>query len=269
MSVYKKISILVFLTCLSWQMTAPMSVSPNDRFICTGDVTIQTQNTFNNATAANWNPLTYTTTYPITFGQISNIIVTLSIKDLYADLSSNRISFYCDQEVTNTLLYLNLYSNLTSKIQTLSYRYLAIANTYSNINNIGGYSLFYNISANISSAFPLKMSIAISSPLNLTRGVDIFITFLGLDLKTKNSSNIIDLQISATFIASFYMEIYLKSQSSVPVFLYMICVNWLSYNKGYFNKTNFAYFTLQRTQGSSFTVTNSTYVYGASTMVGL
>ena len=144
-----------------------------------------------------------------------------------------------------------------------------MVNSYTSIYNLVSYSCYYTISANISSGVSAKIQLSVSDSLNLTGGVDIFIAFLGLDLKITRSNYLIDLKLSASWISSTAIEINLKSASPDPIYVYSLYINWLTYNKGYYNRANFASFTLQQAQGSSFTVTNQSYLHEASTMVGL
>lgn len=175
----------------------------------------------------------------------------------------------CKELVTTSGVILYLFSNFTSKIKTLRYRYLAIANNYWDTNNMGAYKVFYNISSNVSSATPQSLNFSLDTSLNLTGGVDIFITHLGLDFSTTDSNYVIDLQLSAAYINSTYIQINVTSKSSVPVFIYLLGVNWLAYNRGFYNQANYASFALQTTQGSSFTLTNTSQFYNDTTMVGL
>ena len=92
------LTVLCLLIYISVQAGSPRSISPNQRYIGTGIIDVDTSSTFKNPSATNWNPLIYTTTYPISLGNVTWVIVPISINDLYVDLSySNKIRFYCDQ----------------------------------------------------------------------------------------------------------------------------------------------------------------------------
>ena len=83
--------LLVLLFVQSQQISAPMAVAPNQRYTATGTFTIDTTLTYNNASAASWNPNTYMITYPSTLGYISSALVFASIKDLSVSLASKQI----------------------------------------------------------------------------------------------------------------------------------------------------------------------------------
>jgi len=87
--------------------------------------------------------------------------------------------------------------------------------------------------------------------------------FVGFDVNTTTADKIIDLKISGSYINSSYVKISFQSKSSIPVYVGFVYISWLAYNKGYFNRANFAAFSTSTTSlnNSSFSITNVSNLY--------
>ena len=178
------ISVLTIFLCLiakTSQLASPMSLSQNKKYVNSGTVLIST------ASATSWNPNANTVPY-----SFSNPVlgIFLSLNDLALNANSGTLAFYGTvASFTQTSFVLNVYSNTSSKITTLGYRYMAItlqdSNTYGwiiktvvqtiniNINVPGSYN-YYACSSN-SVDVPLDKNYSFYFP-NLNNYV---IAFLG------------------------------------------------------------------------------------------
>ena len=126
------ISVLTIFLCLiakTSQLASPMSLSQNKKYVNSGTVLIST------ASATSWNP--NANTVPYNFSSFSNPVlgIFLSLNDLALNANSGTLAFYGTvASFTQTSFVLNVYSNTSSKITTLGYRYMAItlqdSNTY-------------------------------------------------------------------------------------------------------------------------------------------
>ena len=126
------ISVLTIFLCLiakTSQLASPMSLSQNRKYVNSGTVLIST------ASATSWNP--NANTIPYNFSSFSNPVlgIFLSLNDLALNANSGTLAFYGTvASFTQTSFVLNVYSNTSSKITTLGYRYMAItlqdSNTY-------------------------------------------------------------------------------------------------------------------------------------------
>ena len=88
--------ILVILMSLVYATfhKAPMSLSPNQKFISTGTFAADTSTTYGNSSAQIWNPLLYNMTYPKSFGVVTVSQIFWSIKDFKVSLLEAYMHFY-------------------------------------------------------------------------------------------------------------------------------------------------------------------------------
>lgn len=144
--------LLISQFCQTQHLSQPLTVSPNQRYTTTGSFSVDTTSTYANSSASAWNPTNYITIYSIGGGYSPQVLVFVCIKDLYLSLSSKQIQFYFRYSVYSSAFFLSLYSNLTSKIQTLTFNYLVFANEYISNYNIASYQSSKNISNYISAS---------------------------------------------------------------------------------------------------------------------
>lgn len=98
-----------------------MSVSQNRKYLNSGTLKIDL------SSAIIWNPYAVNVTYPFSFNSTVEGIF-LSINDMNLDNNGGNLSFYgVANSFTQTFFTLYVYSNTSSKIKSLGYRYTAIA----------------------------------------------------------------------------------------------------------------------------------------------
>jgi len=258
--------ILLLLICTSLHLTAPVTVSPNQRYINTGVCNFDTSKTYNNSSASGWNPPQFNVTYQTSFGSISGKYVILSIKDLYVGFSNRAIFFYPNVSYAgNTYFLLKVYSNMVNSFLSLSYSYVVIVNAYYSSSNIQSYPIITQLAANISSSAPKAVRYS-NDALNLTGGTDFLAGFTGFDVLANSSTNILDLSVSGVYnnpTNSTIFTLNLTSKSSVPIYVGWIFVYVLAYNRGYYSDPYFASFSSYSLtmQNPSYTFVNTSYLY--------
>jgi len=99
-----------------------MSVCQNKKYVNSGTVSINT------ASAASWNPYSVNVTYPFSFSSpVLGVFLTISGLNVNTSTGLN-ISFYgVVNSFGQTSFMLNVYSNTSSNLITLGYRYMAFA----------------------------------------------------------------------------------------------------------------------------------------------
>jgi len=206
--------IIALLVALTLQATSTQTVSPNQKYFATGVVAIDTTSSYNNASAT-WNPNIYQIPYPVTFGSGSVAGVFLSINSLQVTYQNNRISFYGTySDIGATSFSLNLYSNITAAIQTLSYRYLIfsqsiITRTYFD-SSIVIQPVQKNITKNTSYEFPVYPY----SGFNITGGIDGTVSLIGYDTNLTSNQNVTDFSVFPVTIFSNYVIVTIQCNSS-------------------------------------------------------
>lgn len=166
-----------------------MSVSQNRKYMNTGTVTI------NIVSATNWNPYSVNVTYPSSF---SNPVegVFLTINNMKADNFLN-VSFYgIVNSFTQTAFTLYVYSNTTSVIRSLGYRYMVIAlkdtNTYgwilrTVVQEINRTNIYIDYSS--CHSFAINVSLGGAYSLSFSTLNQYAISFLGYDISATNTNS--------------------------------------------------------------------------------
>ena len=159
--------LLLLLPCVL-AATGSMAVYPNNKYVSTGKITVNTASTFNTSRTLAWSPLTFSITFPSGVQNQNSYIVALGLCDLRIIASSNRTQFAETTSSTNTAFTLLIYSSMANYIQRLSYRYLILAGTYISSGNIAKLSLTWTVNTNLTNASNYGGTLTLSPPLNMT-----------------------------------------------------------------------------------------------------
>jgi len=247
---YKRITrLLVIIAVFLWgckSLTAPKSISANQKFLNIYRISIDTTPYFNKTGAGNWNPLAYTLSFDTALTYSNQLWGGTALTSLHQEYSSGRIQFTCiTTKFSRSSVTLLLYSNFSSNIQVLSYQYLIISNDYvSDATQIGLYVVSIYVNANLSSLVSCKIDAFLPTPVSEPRAMSTFVTLYGLDASTTSAANIIDLRFSAAFLNQYLARFTIISSSSTPVYLTTIDLTFLYFHNVYYNRASFAGFEL-------------------------
>jgi len=268
----RSLVILAVFLWSCWSVSAPMSISPNQKFLTVYRISIDTTPYFNKVGVGSWNPLVYTLSFSNSIGYITQLEAQPALTSLNQQYSSGRIQLSCKTvNFTTSSVLFQIYSNFSSSIQVLSYQFLIIANDYSNDpTQLQLYYCTVMFNANISNQVVGSANMNLPTPISQPQATSIFVTLFGLDISTTSSANIIDLGFSASFVNQTVVTFRYSSSSATPVFVSTIDLTFIAYNTAYYNRATFAGFTLASIQGSnSFQYNNPSNVYDYATLVGI
>lgn len=178
----------LLLAQLSTQLTSPMSNSLNRKFMNNGVIELDLVG------PSSWNPNALNVTYPFSFGSTPVSGVFLSINDM--NLSTPNLyvnySFYgIVNSFTQTSFSLYVYSNSTSNIVSLGYRYMvfAIQNLNLNSNNWIQTTIVQAVSIqNSSQCASYNLLVPLGGSFNLSASSQYAISFLGYDVYLLNAT---------------------------------------------------------------------------------
>jgi len=174
----------------SSQTSNSVSVCQNKKYVNSGTAKVDI------ASAVTWNPYSVNVTYAFSFSSSPVLGVFLSISDMNINNSSaiQNISFYgLVDSFSQTSFVLNLYSNTSSIITTLGYRYMAFALQDSMTFGWILITFVQGLNLNLSNTYCLTYGVSINLPSNYTFGFSQLnqyaISFLGYDFSVANSQN--------------------------------------------------------------------------------
>ena len=101
----------LLLPFLSYSLSAPMSLSYNNKYIYTSTLTIPTSQTYNSSVAASPSQDFYVP-YPATYSNASTVSVVISINDIRMDFPSNRAEFSSGWQRWSTYFILEITSSM-------------------------------------------------------------------------------------------------------------------------------------------------------------
>ena len=251
-------------------MTASMEVSPNYRYLTTGVIDIfPTSNTSN--------PLDFSVVYPQQLSGFSNVKIAFSLSSIKIFSPSGRLEFSPSiSAFTSTYFTFSLSTTMPSSISNLSFRFLIIAGQYAPDNTnfrisqypITGATTGTNISANNSGSIPVTLS----PTFNTTGGVSTFVSIFGLDVSSNNPSSnyLFDIGLSVQVDSATQITLTIYSDSATSTLMRKVVVYVILINDGFFNRNNFAGFTVGSINSSApLSYSNVGKVYDKSTLVGL
>lgn len=126
----KHLHMLILLMCLTFTAScSPFSTSFNQHYIRADRVGIDTSSTFQNSSASNWSPLSYTVSYAEAFPYAVNVSAAISTDSMHIFQSGSALSFSGKLvNKTNNQLIFNFESTMTANIKVLGYRYIIFVN---------------------------------------------------------------------------------------------------------------------------------------------
>lgn len=190
------LKILLFTSLLNLSGASPFTICSNTHFLKTDRFTVDTSQSFGNASYPNWSSLIYTFSFSNSFPKPTSTSAVIAADSFDILLSGGRVQFAC--KITNntaTSLMVSLDSTLTSAIKVLGFRYLILTDAYSSANsNVALETYFFNVGLNISTTRSAVGTKTYTDPLVAVSGSIVFIPFItGINAQVTSSSNVIDI----------------------------------------------------------------------------
>jgi len=259
--------VISLLVALTLQATSTPTLSQNQKYFATGVVTIDTASSYNNASAT-WNPNVYQVTYPVTFGNNSVGGVFISINSLHVTYQNNRISFYGTySDVGATSFSLNLYSNITASIQLLSYSYLIFSQSIINRTYFDSSIVIQAVQKYISAANSYSIPVYSNSGLKISNTTNGTLSFIGYDFNLSGSYNFASFYVNLDSVSSSHAIFTVQSNYYTSTYVNTIHFAWIAFDTQYYNKADFASFTLLYQYGSPISYSDNSHLYSQTTML--
>lgn len=182
--------------------------------------------------------------YPKRFRHRSNIQVFFALGNFSIDYPQNYINFYgLLGNKDETGLTFNVFSNMTSHIKKLTYRYLIISGEYASVQANNTNLLMFEAVFTITPG-----TITYPYTLNTTGGITLFYSITGFNVSSSSSPSLcfrFDIYGHSSTQVSFSWS---GRRSSNIMTSGLVYVNIMLFNTDFFNKENFAKFTFWQSQ---------------------